>query len=78
SPILSHVGIALFMFMVGTGVAGTSTAFRYLSQRCYQDGAHEGANPLWERWGHYFTGAAILLGVSSFASFFVGGYLAFR
>lgn len=78
SPLLTHTGVALFIFMIGTGLAGTSTAIRYLSQHCYQDASYDNASPLWRLWGNRFAVASVVLGVGSFASFFAGGYLAFR
>lgn len=78
SPLLSHIGLALFVFMVGTGLAGTSTAFRYLSQWCYAEAVNK-TGPSRERtWGHGFAIVAVLLGVGSFAAFFGGGWLAFK
>jgi len=78
APLLSHIGAALIIFVFGAGCAGTSTAFRFLSQRCYEDALHVNEKSLWKIWGDRAAIVSILLGVASFAAFFAGGWIAFR
>lgn len=78
APLLSHMGAALIVFVLGTGSAGTSTAFRYLSQHCYGETSHANTKSLWKIWGDRAAIVSILLGVASFAAFFAGGWIAFR
>ncbi|BDC37931.1 hypothetical protein PTKU15_12280 [Paraburkholderia terrae] len=81
SPLLTAVGFALLTFVVGTGLAGTSSAFRYLSQFAYGTAFESESNDrkkCWNTWGHVGSAVAVVLGVFSFAAFFVGGYQAFH
>ncbi|MFM0506701.1 hypothetical protein [Paraburkholderia sp. RL17-373-BIF-A] len=78
SPILSHIGGALLIFMVGTGLAGTSTAFRYISQWCYAEAVNKPVPSRERTCGHAFSIVAVLLGIGSFTAFFAGGWLAFK
>lgn len=78
SSLLTNVGVALFMFMVGTGAAGTSTGFRYLAQFVYAAPPSANARPWLTAWGSAANCISIMLGIASFASFFAGGWLAFH
>ncbi|SAL26152.1 hypothetical protein AWB64_02141 [Caballeronia sordidicola] len=78
TSILTKVGGALFVFMIGAGSAGTSTAMRYLSQAAYGNAVLPNAPPYWHRWGSRIQWVSIALGVASYASFFAGGWIAFR
>ncbi|MDR6447500.1 hypothetical protein J2794_003616 [Paraburkholderia terricola] len=77
SPLLTAVGFALFTFVIGTGLAGASTAFRYLSQFSYGT-AFDTSDNRWRSRGHWASFIAVTLGSASFAAFFIGGYQAFR
>ncbi|SEI80884.1 hypothetical protein [Paraburkholderia diazotrophica] len=77
SPLLTAVGFAMLTFVIGTGLAGASTAFRYLSQFAYGT-AFDNSSKRWRTWGDLGSLVAVLLGVGSFVAFFIGGYQAFR
>ncbi|WP_244828437.1 hypothetical protein [Caballeronia sp. TF1N1] len=78
TTLLTSVGGALFIFMIGAGLSGVSTAARYLSQACYANAAEQNPAPYWMKWGMALQWASIALGVGSFASFFAGGWTAYR
>lgn len=77
TSLLTKVGWALFVFMIGAGTAGTSTAMRYLSQACFGSAAVQNAPPYWMKWGRVFQWLSIGLGIASYLSFFIGGWTAF-
>lgn len=78
APLLSAIGTALLWFMVGVGVAGVSSGFRYLSQFFYSQSNLGRGNRWWARSGAIGNVISILLGVGSFAVFFVGGVAAYH
>lgn len=80
---IDGIAYALLKFVFGTGSAGLTMAFRYLSQECYScDFELQGMNnPKWKKFrafGSAFKYAAIVTGIASLGLFFCGGILAFQ
>ncbi|KWN76990.1 hypothetical protein [Burkholderia stagnalis] len=77
--LLSKVGAAMLVFVLSAGFGGTAAGFRYLTQFWYSEARYAGAKKdRMLRCGGVANVVSILLGVSSFAGFFVGGVLAYR
>lgn len=78
-PLLSKVGAAMLVFVLSAGFGGTATGFRYLTQFWYSEARYAGAKKdRMLRCGGVANVVSILLGVASFAGFFIGGALAYR
>ncbi|MCX4156166.1 MULTISPECIES: hypothetical protein [Paraburkholderia] len=77
-PLLSQIGSALLWFMVGVGVAGTASGFRYLSQLGHAQFHYSDTNRRWKYLGSFSNSMSIFLGAASFAVFFVGGVAAYK
>lgn len=78
APLLTAIGTALLWFMFGVGGAGVASGFRYLSQFAYSQSNLGRGNRWWARSGAIGNVISILLGVGSFALFFVGGVAAYH
>ncbi len=79
--VLSGIGYALMIFVLGTGFAGTATGVRYLSQHSYDNALNDDIaekKSCWKNVGHGFNIVSIFLALLSFASFFYGGWLAYQ
>lgn len=72
--LLSPLGAAWLMFMLGLGCAGSATAFRYLSQAFYGNSLRLGerADGKWNRFGDVFRNIAAAIGFLSYGLFFAG------
>lgn len=66
-PVMGH---AMLIFIMGVGLAGLASGFRYLCQWLYSSD--------WNRTGDAFNYSAIVLGLASFAAFFWGGIEAYH
>lgn len=78
APLLTQIGTALLWFMVGAGIAGVASGFRYLSQYAYGS-THWGKTSVWwVRCGAMANVISIGLAIGSFAAFFVGGLAAYH
>lgn len=80
--LLSCFGYSLLAFIIGTGSAGMASGARYLAQFSYAralDSLSRGSkSTIWLGTGHTINVISVLLGLASFASFFVGGYLSYE
>jgi len=74
SSLLSPLGTAWLMFMLGLGSAGSATAFRYLSQALYSNALilGERTDGKWYRFGNWVRNIAATLGFLSYGLFFTG------
>lgn len=72
--LLSPLGTAWLMFMLGLGCAGIATAFRYLSQALYSNALSLGerTDGKWYRFGSLVRNIAATLGFLSYGLFFAG------
>lgn len=73
--LLSPLGYAWLIFMIGLGSAGSATAARYVSQAFYAESLRLGEDNKvgrWYRWGNYARNVAVSLGLSSYLLFFYG------
>ena len=72
--LLSPLGTAWLMFMLGLGCAGIATAFRYLSQALYSNSLSLGEHTdgKWYRFGNLVRNIAATLGFLSYGLFFAG------
>lgn len=74
--VVSPLGSAWFCFMLGLGVAGTASGFRYLSQAGFAQSAALDTKG-GQRWGWFGTAfqiGSVILGIAAFAAFFVGSW----
>lgn len=78
---MDKAGLALMIFVLGTGAAGFAMGVRYLSQFSYgqylEEVIQERTGKVWAFFGTFFNIVSILLALGSFVAFFVGGYKAY-
>lgn len=83
AAIISAVGFALWIFLLGTGCAGSAVGIRYLCQffyagASYAEKAQEVCKGKAYSWlGNFFNFLSILLGATSYGLFFYGGWCAY-
>lgn len=80
-PLISSLGKALFIFVLGVGFSGVASGMRYLSQAAYQQNCRDmilgKVYSVWIRIGNFFRNLTIILAVVSYFSFFYGAWLSY-
>lgn len=79
--LISNTGHAMFVFIIGAGVAGVAFGLRYLSQASFHNAFEDSLKNKtshWQKTGTFFNLCCILAATTSYITFFYGAWLAYQ